>query len=85
MGREQKKSHDLNPFPVQPDPIPSLHSEDEALFVLKGRSVKGRLLVLVHAERGGRIRIITSRLATKMERLGYDKGSDLRLTHVVVK
>ncbi len=51
-----------------------LHSENEERFVLIGRSIQGRLLVIVHTERGERIRIISARLATKRERLGYEEN-----------
>ena len=51
-----------------------LHSEDEERFVLIGRSIQGRLLVIVHTERGDRIRIISARLATKKERFRYEEN-----------
>jgi len=53
-----------------------LHSENEERFVLIGRSIQGRLLVIVHTERGERIRIISARLATKRERLGYEENEE---------
>ncbi len=37
-----------------------LHSEQEDRFVLIGESIKRRLLVVVHTERGDRIRIISA-------------------------
>lgn len=43
------------------------HSEDEERFVLLGRSQLGRLLVVVHVERGERIRIISARKAIRTE------------------
>jgi len=49
------------------------HSEDEARFVLTGRSSTGRLLVVVHTDRGSAIRIISSRRATKRERRAYEQ------------
>jgi uncharacterized protein len=52
-----------------------LHSENEQRFVLIGRSIQGRLLVIVHTDRGERIRIISARLATKKERLRYELES----------
>ena len=52
-----------------------LHSEDEARFVLIGHSHRGRLLVLVHTEHGGRIRIITARPATAKERRTYEENA----------
>ncbi len=51
-----------------------LHSENESRFVLIGRSVKGRILVIVHTERGDRIRIISARLATYKERSRYEEN-----------
>ncbi|MCX5682102.1 MAG: BrnT family toxin [Planctomycetota bacterium] len=51
-----------------------LHSEFEERFVLIGYSLRNRLLVVVHAERGGRIRIISARTATRRERLGYEEN-----------
>lgn len=50
-----------------------LHSEGEERFVLIGHSIRGRLLVVVHTERGDRIRIISARLATRKERLTYEE------------
>lgn len=48
-----------------------LCSEDEERFVVVGRSVAGRLLVVVHTDRGGVIRIISAREATPRERRQY--------------
>ena len=53
-----------------PDPD---HSDDEERFVLLGESYVGRLLVVVHTERGERIRIISARLATRTERVNYEE------------
>jgi uncharacterized protein len=53
-----------------------LHSEDEERFVLIGRSIQGRLMVVVHTERGDRIRIISARLATKRERFRYEENEE---------
>lgn len=51
-----------------------LHSEDEKRFVLIGYSFRNRLMVVVHTERGGRIRIISARPATRRERLRYEEN-----------
>lgn len=51
-----------------PDPE---HSRDEDRFVLLGVSYQGRLLVVVHTERGDNLRIISARRATKRERQQY--------------
>jgi uncharacterized DUF497 family protein len=53
-----------------------LHSEGENRFVLLGRSIQGRLLVIIHADRGERIRIISARLATTRERLKYEENQE---------
>ncbi len=51
-----------------------LHSSGEDRFVLIGRSIPGRLLVIVHTDRGERIRIISARFATKKERIRYEEN-----------
>ncbi|MDP2646053.1 MAG: BrnT family toxin [Desulfobacterales bacterium] len=53
-----------------------LHSGDEERFVLIGRSMQGRLLVIVHTERDDRICIISARLATKKERFRYEENEE---------
>lgn len=56
-----------------PDPK---HSQTEERLILLGYSIGNRLLVVVHTERGDRIRIISARAATQKERLRYEeKGS----------
>jgi uncharacterized DUF497 family protein len=50
-----------------------LHSRGETRFVLLGRSRAGRLLVVVHAERGDSIRLISARPATRKERNTYEE------------
>lgn len=54
-----------------PDP---LHSHFEHRFVLIGHSSKNKLLVVIHTERGEKIRIISARRATRQERRYYDQG-----------
>jgi uncharacterized DUF497 family protein len=61
------------------DPLSStiedpLHSEDEDRFVIIGQSIRGRILVVVHADRGDKIRIISARVATAHEREQYEEG-----------
>ncbi len=51
-----------------------LHSEEEDRFILIGNSYKNRLLVVVHTERGNKIRIISARKATKKERKHYEEN-----------
>jgi uncharacterized protein len=53
-----------------------LHSENEERFVLIGQTIQGRILVIVHTDRGERIRIISARLATKKERLRYEENEE---------
>ncbi len=50
------------------------HSNGEARFMLLGMSREGRLLMTVFSGRGERIRIISSRRATRREVKGYEKG-----------
>ena len=54
-----------------PDP---LHSVEENRFVITGLSYQQRHLVVVHLDRGDRIRIISARLATPSERKKYESG-----------
>ena len=52
-----------------------LHSEFEDRFIIIGKSFKDRLLVVVHVDRGDRIRIISARKATKKEWEQYEKNA----------
>lgn len=56
-----------------PDP---LHSEDETRFVIIGESIRKRLLVVVHTDRGERVRIISARRATPTERRMYEENAE---------
>lgn len=53
-----------------PDPD---HGNHEERFIIIGVSKNSRLLVVVHTVRGGRIRLISARLATKRERWSYEE------------
>jgi uncharacterized protein len=53
-----------------PDP---LHSEKENRFIITGFSNQQRQLVVVHTDRGDKIRIISARLATPGERRKYEQ------------
>lgn len=53
-----------------------LHSEDEERFVLLGHSHRNRPLVVVHTERGDRIRLISARLAANRERVRYEESKE---------
>lgn len=48
------------------------HSVGEHRFVTVGHSAKGRLLVVVHVERGTVLRIISARLASAKERKRHE-------------
>ncbi len=52
-----------------------LHSTDEDRFVLIGNSHRNRLLVIVHTERGNKIRIISARKATHKEKEQYEENA----------
>jgi len=54
-----------------PDPV---HS-NELRFITMGRGESGSLLVVVHADRGDRVRLISARVATPAERRRYDVKS----------
>ncbi|MGC2461038.1 MAG: BrnT family toxin [Steroidobacteraceae bacterium] len=54
-----------------PDPD---HSASEARFVLLGVTVTGRLVVVAHTDRSGRIRLISARRPTRRERSRYEKA-----------
>lgn len=52
-----------------------LHSDDEDRQILIGSSFQNRLLVIVHTERGDKIRIISARKSTKHERDQYEENA----------
>lgn len=52
-----------------------LHSAGELRFVLLGQSQSGRLLAVVHTERGDTIRIISARTASRKERKTYEENA----------
>jgi len=52
----------------------TIHSDGEDRYIVLGRSEKDRLLVVVHADRGERVRIISARRATPRERRAYEHG-----------
>jgi uncharacterized DUF497 family protein len=56
--------------------IDPLHSIDEDRFVTIGQSIRERTLVVVHTERGDRLRIISARVATRRERGDYEQDSE---------
>jgi len=62
-----------DPFSVTIDD--PLHSAGEQRFITIGRSRSAQLLVVVHTDRGSRVRIIRARPATRRERVDYEEGS----------
>jgi uncharacterized protein len=48
------------------------HALDEDRYIIVGMSVNHRLLMVAHAERGNRIRIISARELTRSEREHYE-------------
>jgi uncharacterized DUF497 family protein len=57
---------------TQPDPD---HSFEEQRYIAIGRSVRGRILVVVFTERGDTIRLICCRKATPRERKVYEEDN----------
>ncbi len=53
-----------------PDPD---HSVEEERFVIFGKTLGDRHLVVAFTERGGRLRIISARQMTRRERLAYEQ------------
>jgi uncharacterized protein len=51
------------------------HSKGEERFVTVGQSRKGELFVVVHADKGETIRIISARRATAKERKDYEQDA----------
>jgi len=52
------------------------HSTDEARFITMGLTPSMRLLVVVHTDRGDRVRIISARPATRAEQKMYEEGQE---------
>jgi len=50
------------------------HSQEEDRFVTIGMSAHSNMLVVVHTDRGDRVRIISARRATKREVKAYEEG-----------
>ena len=50
------------------------HSQAEDRFIVLGESHSGKLLVVVHTERGDNLRIISARRASRRERKNYEEG-----------
>ncbi len=56
-----------------PDP---LHSDEENRFIITGVSDRQRQLVVVHTDRGDKIRIFSARLTTPNERRKYEQETE---------
>lgn len=50
------------------------HSIIEARFIILGRSIVNRLLLVIHCDRNENIRIISARPATSTEKRLYERG-----------
>jgi hypothetical protein len=50
------------------------HSEDEERYITFGLSRQKRLIVVSHADRGNKTRIISARLMSREERKIYEEG-----------
>jgi uncharacterized protein len=50
------------------------HSIGEARFIIIGRSIINRLLLVIHCDRNQNIRIISARPATPAEKRFYERG-----------
>ena len=51
------------------------HSVGESRYIIIGVSKFGQLLVVAHAERGEKVRVISARKAIRQERRFYEEGS----------
>lgn len=53
-----------------------LHSDEEDRFVIVGMTSTGRLVVVVHTDRGESVRLITARIATSAERRRHEQAHE---------
>ncbi len=68
---EEAKTIFNDPFLMTfPDPY---HSSIEKRYINLGCSSKGRILIVIHTERGANIRLISCRKATPSERRVYEE------------
>jgi uncharacterized DUF497 family protein len=51
------------------------HSQEEDRYITVGMSFNHRLLIVAHAERETRIRLISARELTTTERTAYERGN----------
>ena len=52
-----------------------LHSRSEQRFIIIGRSIRQRTVVVIYVERRNNIRIISARLATSREKKTYEENN----------
>ena len=52
-----------------------LHSKSEQRFIIIGRSIRQRTVVVIYVERRNNIRIISARLATSREKKTYEENN----------
>jgi uncharacterized DUF497 family protein len=52
------------------------HSTDEHRFITMGSTLTQRLVVVVHADRANRTRILSARTATRAEKKKYEEAQD---------
>jgi len=72
VGFEEGKTIFNDPFLLT---FPDMdNSDDEERYISIGLSDRDRILVLIHTDRQGRIRIISCRKATTRERRHYEEG-----------
>jgi uncharacterized DUF497 family protein len=50
------------------------HSQKEPRFITMGMSQNGRLLIVIHTDRGNHLRITSARPASRKERKQYEKA-----------
>lgn len=71
LAFEEGASVFLDPLAITfPDPD---HSSEEQREITIGHTIKGRLVMVSHCERGRLVRIISARLATRSERKQYEE------------
>jgi len=81
-AKYNKATHDIDfreALTVFADPLARIfedeeHSEEEPREIIIGRSVKGRLILACFTVRDKRIRIISARKATPLERKDYEEN-----------
>ena len=52
------------------------HSQDEYRFITIGRSYRGRMLIVAHADDEERVRIISARILTRSEKKAYEENKN---------